>query len=102
MFFLISRQLSAAPPAADGAAADGAAAAADVRAGGDQRGDSARRQHGRHGGPSCQEDENRPDGAEKVHQHQHQHLIQVHGEEVQLHLVLLIVCPPEHSQDVDV
>lgn len=86
--------LPAAASAADGAAA----AAAHFRAGGDQRGDSTRCQHGRHGGPSRQEEEDHPDGAEKV-QHYH-NLVQINGEEIRHHL--LIGCPPEHSQDVHV
>lgn len=85
--------LSAAPPAADGAAA------AHCRAGGDQRGDSTRRQHGCHGGPSRQEEEDHPDGAEKVQLHHN--LVQINGEEIQHHLLhLLIGCPPGHRQDV--
>lgn len=92
--------LSDAPPATDGGAAAAAGATAGFRAGGDQRGDSPRRrQHGRHGGPSRQEEEDHPDGPEKVNHN----LVQIHGEEVQHHLLhLLISRHPEHSQDVDV
>lgn len=93
-YCFLSLVLSAASPAADGAAA---ATAADFGAGGDQRGGSTRRQHGRHGGASGQEEEDHPDGPEQVlYRHD---VIQIHGEEIQLHLVLFHSRHPELSEN---